>query len=432
MSEKQWGLVCNRVDSCALSGAAAFFAGIPGAEILANGPLWCYYYALRSLEYAQIDIADRFHGSQPDNHAVVYGTEDCLTEAIRRLINSGHNPSLLFVENSCSISLIGDDLNGILSRMDLPFPYVAMDCGGLMGGFAEGWQKAFMTLLQNLKIGKMEPAPLTVNLLGLTDFYYNGEADRIEIVRILKNAGYTVNTVPGAGSSVDQLQQIGKACLNIVFHEELGLKMAEYLQEVFGIPFIAAGIPYGMDGTLKWLKTIHQVLPAPSLDVVVKEISDRQLYLTARCNDVRALWGALKFPQILVAAPGTQALCLAETLRREWVDTETMVVICQHPVAGTYCTAADYIYTVGRDDREIGNVMDTLDDLLVVASSSENSRLMRRKRKFTACTVALPVREEILMTHEPFVGIKGSAHMLQRLWNGLIQSRQTSSNAFTT
>lgn len=109
-----------------------------------------------------------------------------------------------------------------------------------------------------------------------------------------------------------------------------------------------------------------------------------------------------------------------------------MVVICQHPVAGTYCTAADYIYTVGRDDREIGNVLDTLDDLLVVASSSENSRLMRRKRKFTACTVALPVREEILMTHEPFVGIKGSAHMLQRLWNGLIQSRQTSSNAFTT
>ena len=51
MSETaEWGNVCSRVDTCALTGAAAFFTGIKGAEVLVNGPLWCYFYALRHLE----------------------------------------------------------------------------------------------------------------------------------------------------------------------------------------------------------------------------------------------------------------------------------------------------------------------------------------------------------------------------------------------
>ena len=49
MSEKQgWGNICERVDTCALTGAGAFFAAIDKSEVLINGPLWCYFYALRS------------------------------------------------------------------------------------------------------------------------------------------------------------------------------------------------------------------------------------------------------------------------------------------------------------------------------------------------------------------------------------------------
>ena len=48
--QEKWGDVCQRVMTCALTGAAAFCAGIPGAQIIANGPLWCYFYALRHLE----------------------------------------------------------------------------------------------------------------------------------------------------------------------------------------------------------------------------------------------------------------------------------------------------------------------------------------------------------------------------------------------
>ena len=64
MSETaEWGNVCSRVDTCALTGAAAFFTGIKGAEVLVNGPLWCYFYALRHLEKSNSRLGERFHGS---------------------------------------------------------------------------------------------------------------------------------------------------------------------------------------------------------------------------------------------------------------------------------------------------------------------------------------------------------------------------------
>ena len=80
MSEKQgWGNICERVDTCALTGAGAFFAAIYKSEVLINGPLWCYFYALRHLEKARPDMYTRFYGSQPDNNAVIYGSEEYVT-----------------------------------------------------------------------------------------------------------------------------------------------------------------------------------------------------------------------------------------------------------------------------------------------------------------------------------------------------------------
>lgn len=62
MVNGKWENICSRADTCALTGAAAFFAGIPKSEVLVNGPLWCYFYALRHLEHTEYNMAERFHG----------------------------------------------------------------------------------------------------------------------------------------------------------------------------------------------------------------------------------------------------------------------------------------------------------------------------------------------------------------------------------
>ncbi len=425
MSNEQWSNVCERVEACALTGAAAFAAGIPGAEILVNGPIWCYFYGLRYLEYSEYDVGLRLHGSQPDNNAIVYGTEECLTKALERLLSYGSNPEYLFIENSCSISLIGDDTAGIAKKLDLPCPVGTMDCGGLVGGFAEGYSKACLKIIKQFVKPVAQVAPGRINLLGLSDFTYNGRADREELCRILTKAGYTINAVPGGGSRIAELQGICNARLNVVCNEELGLKTAQYLQDKYKQPYIVLGMPYGLQGTKKWLEQLQAVLPCEQLEAVLTEIAATEARLTAWSNELRSVWGSLWFDNVVLSASSTTALCLAQALRSEWLDTSWMTVICQNKIENKYCTLADEVYYSGSDGPGINRVLDQVNDVLVLGSNYETTLLDNRGDcSYVSCNISLPVCDEALMIAYPFAGIRGSAHLLQRIWNAYISTKK--------
>lgn len=426
MCSKQWSNICNRVDTCALAGTAAFVAGIPRSEVLVNGPLWCYFYAMRYLEHAQYDMGERFHDCQPDNNAIVYGTEKFLSAALERLTSDGHKPELLFVESSCSLSLIGDDVAGIVRKHNLDFPWLVMDCGGLVGGFAEGYAKASVTLFEKFAEEQKSVNPLAVNLLGLSDFYYNGKADREEICRMLTAAGYVVNAVPGGSSTLDELKNISSAALNIVCNEELGLKSAEYLHKRFGTPYIVAGMPYGVEGSKEWMLAVNEKLEAVNLDGFLKECTEQKNYQTSLCNDARSAWGSMWFDKVIVSAPGTSALCMAHALRSEWCDMGELTVICQNAVQKIKCEVADNIYFAGTDNNDIEKCLQEANNVLLLASSSENSYLQRKVGcKFRSCNIAYPSTDEMNFINYPYVGLRGSAHMLQRLWNIFISGMVT-------
>lgn len=423
MSEKaEWGNVCSRVDTCALTGAAAFFTGIKGAEVLVNGPLWCYFYALRHLEKANGRLGERFHGSQPDNNAVVYGTEECLTEALE-YIRENRQPSILLIENSCSVSLIGDDIEGIAAKADLPFPVVAMDSGGLNGGFAEGYSRASLRLWQYLDLPAIKTkCHLGVNLLGCTTAYFNGKNDIEEIKRILETVDYRIIAVPGANSDFDMLQKVPAAQLNIVINEELGLETAKYLKERYDIPYVVAGMPYGIKGTLRWLEKITAVLPT-DISNIYEECAKMTEELVSASNEARVTWGELWFDKIIVAAPGSTAVCIAQALREEWADTEKLTVICQNQVKRLPLPQeADEILIAAQDSKKIEQLLHQADNALILGSSSESSVLMRENKHFYSCNIAYPVQDELLLAAAPFVGIRGAGHMLQRLWNLKIRS----------
>jgi nitrogenase molybdenum-iron protein alpha/beta subunit len=325
--QEQWGDVCQRVMTCALTGAAAFCAGIPGAQIIANGPLWCYFYALRHLEKADPGIAERFNGTQPDNNAVVYGTEACLQEELARR-KKLPPASMLLVENSCAVSLIGDDVAGIAREAGLPYPVVCLDSGGLKGGFAEGYRLTGKRCLECLGLEpRTEVEPGTVNLLGLSPAYYNGANDVQEVKRLLQLCGYRVIACPGAGSTVAEIRQLTRAEFNIVFHEELGLELAQFLQSAYGMPYKTMGLPFGCAGTINWLEAVCG--REAVTDVVRAEAAAVTTKISKAVNELRLTWGEPWFDDIVVSAPATLALSLATALRREWFDTEFLTVIVQ-------------------------------------------------------------------------------------------------------
>lgn len=101
--------------------------------------------------------------------------------------------------------------------------------------------------------------------------YYRGEEDIAEIRRLLEASGYKVNAIPGGGASWEDIQRLPEADLNLVVRDELALKAAVALKKAFGTPYLSAGLPYGIEGTLLWLRKIAAALPGADFAAIEQE-----------------------------------------------------------------------------------------------------------------------------------------------------------------
>lgn len=413
MCDSEWEAACHHTDTCALTGSAAFFMGIPKSHVLVNGPLWCYYYALRYLEDAAGYLSSHMTCTQPSGKAVVYGTEEDLLRGfdnIRRM----DQPERVFVENNCSISMIGDDIAGIAEAADLPWPVYAMDSGGVRGGFAGGYARGLLRVEAEMKPQERQPG--TVNVLGLTPFLLKGRQDAEEIRRLLAACGIRVLSMPGAGSPWEDILRAPAASLNLVVRDELALEAARQMEKDFGVPYLSAGLPYGMEGTERWLRRIADALGGADLAAVSGEIRARHTHMRHMAMDLESLWGPLWFDRILVAALPSEAAGLAEAVRGEWADTGELTVHLQH-ASEVSIPAADAVMTCGRDDAAIGAYYRAWEGGLLLGSSHEESRLLRLGKPFTPCLIAYPTTDRLFLTDLPFCGVRGAEYLYERLWN---------------
>jgi len=440
MPDTNWKTSCHHMSTCALTGASAFFASIPGSFMLVNGPLWCYFYAMKYVEDYDASALRRFHCTQPEGNALVYGTEKDLLAGLD-FVKSNFAPERIFILNNCSVSLVGDDIAGIAAKAGLPCPVYAADCGGIAGDFAEGYEIAFMRVIDevekigkakndnnnsgisnkpNLTISEGDLSRPSLNLLGLTPTYFRGEEDIKEICRILEKAGYRINAIPGGGSTWDEIMQLPKADLNIVLRDELALKAAKKLETELGMPYLSAGMPYGIQGTLQWLEKIDNLLPAKNLAAVRQEAETVNARLQFRSGNMQSLWGPLWFDNILVAAPPSEAAGIAEAVRGEWADTGNLII---HFTQDTPLLpgAATKICIAGKDDAAMKETFETWSGGLVLGSSLEASRLVRLKKPFVNCNIILPAYHEIIATDSPLCGIRGAAYLFERIWNAKLQ-----------
>lgn len=419
MSKKpSWEAACNHSDTCALTGSAAFFMAVPGTSVLVNGPLWCYFYAMRYMENAVGNLSDRMFCTQPAGTAVVYGTESDLLKGFET-VQKTKMPERLFIENNCSISMIGDDLAGIAGRANLPFPVYTLDSGGIHGGFAGGWSRACLRAIEDMK--ERETIPRSVNLLGMTPFLLKGREDMAEIRRLLGMCGISVVSIPGGDSTWDDIMKAPEAALNIVTRDELGLKAAETMKKQFGIPYISVGLPYGLEGTKRWLSGVLSVLDG-KLDAVEEEMKTRGGWMKRIGSDMESLWGPLWFDRILIAGGPSEVSGIAEAVRGEWADTETLTAQLQLPTEKEI-PAADQILTAGIDDVAINEAYENWQGGLFMGSAHEASRLIRLRKHFLSCNIAYPSYTEMFLTDVPFCGLRGAAFLYERLWNVRLQSR---------
>ena len=126
MRDNDFKTSCHHMSTCALTGASAFFDAIPGSFMLINGPLWCYFYAMKYVE----------------DYDLLAGLD---------FVKANFTPERVFLLNNCSVSLVGDDIAGIAAKAELPCPVYAADCGGIAGDFAEGYEIALLRVIAEVK-----------------------------------------------------------------------------------------------------------------------------------------------------------------------------------------------------------------------------------------------------------------------------------------
>ena len=418
MHDNDFKTSCHHMSTCALTGASAFFDAIPGSFMLINGPLWCYFYAMKYVEDYDASALRRFHCTQPEGNALVYGTEKDLLAGLD-FVKANFTPERVFLLNNCSVSLVGDDIAGIAAKAELPFPVYAADCGGIAGDFAEGYEIALLRVIEEVKRNAKAKSNLalpSVNVLGLSPTYFRGEEDIKEIRRILETAGYRINAIPGGGSAWSEIMRLPQADLNLVLRDELALKAAKELQAEFGTPYLSVGMPYGIVGTLRWLENLNAVLPAKNLEAVRLEAETVNARLQFRSSNMQSLWGPLWFDNILIAAPPSEATGIAEAVRGEWADTGNLVIHFTQDTA-LRPQAATKICIAGKDDAAMKETFENWSGGLVMGSSLEASRLVRLKKPFVNCNIVLPAYHEIIATDSPLCGIRGAAYLFERIWN---------------
>ncbi|MDR1702516.1 MAG: nitrogenase component 1 [Sporomusaceae bacterium] len=423
----EWEDICGQADICALSGAAAFFAGVPGAVIVLNGPLWCYFYAKRYLERANpaSQVNTRFICAQLDADSVVYGTEEYLLETLVSL--KEEHPAQVFIINSCAIGLIGDDIAGIAAEANLNCPVIHLDGGGLKGGFSAGYRAAAAAYFKAQVLKKKAPVkPDTVNLLGLTFGYYNAENDYQELKRLLNLAGYKVLAAPGMGASPEEIAALTGAALNIVVHEELGLDLARYLQNEYQMPYLTELPPYGFEGTLLWLsKIIAQTAAAPSrTQAAYLESTARQTDLKAALQEVRQIWEEARFNKAVLVAPPSVAFGLAAALEREFPVSTQILVASGNEIPLNWQDKKNGI-TILENNLALEEALQTMSpgDLLL-GSSQEKKRLRELNKTQTAWqNISLPVYDELILKGRPLMGLNGATYLTATLWNQFMDLR---------
>lgn len=413
MPQSEWGAACHFSGTCALTGSATFFASIPGSYVMVNGPLWCYFYAMRHIESVIPGTAGRFYCTQPSQTSLIYGTEKDLMEGFDYLKKTA-KPERLFIQNNCSISMVGDDLAGIAAKAGLTYPVYTMDSGGLAGSFEGGYSKAFLLVIDQMK--EMDRVPSSVNVLGLSNTMLRGVANGAELRRLLSKVGLSVISMPGLGDTWEAIMQAPSAELNIVVRDELGLKAAEVMKERFGIPYISIGLPFGIEGTVDWIRRVKEALPVVDEASLAAEADGRRSKLLHVGSNSESMWGPLWFDRILVSAPPSEAMGIADAIRNEWVDTEKLIVHFLVP-SEKKPRSADVIRNVGLDDRGIKEDYEAWKDGLVLGSSHETARLIRLQKNFMNINITRPSYNELQVDDLPICGFRGAEYLFGRLWN---------------
>ena len=381
-----------------------------------------------------------------DGYDYVYGTGEKVRQALR-FLRDNVDFDMIAIVNSPGASLIGDNLKEIAGQEIPDCRTVMLESPGYSEDFSSGYGRAVLEMLRQVGLpmwqraghvvnqgaGQImqsgagpavqsgagqdtepEKGPAAepgkgpavepqsegqhaagkadgfrhVNILGLSLWQLYQEGDREELERILGMCGIKVNSFLCAGSSLEELEKLPEADLNIVLYEENDGGCAAWLRDTCGTPYhICRKLPVGFDETEHFIQDICQTLGGDFDLASFREEMERARALAwYKVNEIYQMCGLPKGVSFAVCGTADQEDAYT-TFLKEYLG----------------------MTPVGPGQAE-----------LVFSDANVISELMTKRSGFCGIQISLPGMGYVDIIRKTHLGIRGALFLIEQVLNGLM------------
>ena len=222
-------------------------------------------------------------------------------------------PEAMIVGASCTAELIQDDPGGLAKALALPIPVIPLELPSYQKKENWGAAETFYRIVRELARGDFDRAkrnPKSCNILGPAALGFRHRDDVLEIKRLLRALGITVNVVAPLDARPSDIARLGEAAFNVVMYPEIAEPAARYLTKTLGQPMTTT-VPIGVGATRDFIREVAELAgvdPEPVLN-------DRMSRLPWYSASVDSTY--LTGKRVFIFGDATHALAAARIAKQE-------------------------------------------------------------------------------------------------------------------
>lgn len=224
--------------ACVFCGSRVVLYPIADALHLIHGPIGCasYTWDIRGALSSGPELHRMSFSTDLREREIIFGGEKKLYASLVQLIDT-YRPNAAFVYCTCIVGIIGDDVDSVCKRVteEKGIPVLPVHSEGFKGTKKDGYKAACESLSMLVGTGSVKDiGRYAINIMG--EFNIAGEAWTIK--KYYENMGLEVVAVFTGDGRVENIKRSHGASLNVVQCSGSILRLAQIMEEKYGIPYI--------------------------------------------------------------------------------------------------------------------------------------------------------------------------------------------------